>query len=107
MIRAFLTPALVALVLVASWTPAAKADPGAPTMVELNVGAGRMIRLDGPAAGVFIGDPSVADVQVKSPTLIYVLGKSLGETTLIAVDEHDTTVANVAISVGYNLSQLS
>jgi len=98
--------ALLSLALLAFWAPAAQAQSPPPTTVELNVGNGRLIRLVGTAAGVFIGDPSVADVQVKSPTLIYVIGKNLGETTLIAVDDHDTTVANVAINVGYNLSQL-
>ena len=104
---------VVALVLavLTPWAPASRAAPAmaasaAPTTVELNVGNGRVIRLDAPAAGVFIGDPSVADVQVKSPTLVYVIGKTLGETTLIAVDERDATVANVAINVGYNLAQL-
>jgi pilus assembly protein CpaC len=102
-----LTRAVLALALVVPFAPLARAEPGgAPGTLELNVGAGRMIRLDAPAAGVFIGDPKVADVQVKSPNLVYVLGKSLGETTLIAVDDHDATVANVSISVGYNLSQL-
>jgi pilus assembly protein CpaC len=80
--------------------------PVAHASEELNVGNGRLIRLAAPAAGVFIGDPTVADVQVKSPTLVYVLGRNLGETTLIAVDQHDATIANVSISVGYNLSQL-
>ena len=106
----------LSLALLTPWAPVANAAPFAParvapapvapSMVELNVGDGRVIHLAAPAAGVFIGDPSVADVQVKSPTLVYVLGKTLGETTLIAVDEHDTTVANVAINVGYNLAQL-
>jgi pilus assembly protein CpaC len=86
--------------------PSMKAEPAVQTNVELNVGNGRLIRLDAPAAGIFIGDPTVADIQVKSPTLVYVIGKSLGDTTLIAVDDHDVNVANVAISVGYNLSQL-
>jgi pilus assembly protein CpaC len=105
--RLFGVSALAALALIPTpWAPAAKADPAPPTPVELNVGNGRLIRLAAPAAGIFIGDPTVADVQVKSPTLVYVIAKNLGETSLIAVDDHDATVANIAISVGYNLSQL-
>jgi pilus assembly protein CpaC len=106
--RAFprLAAVALALLLAAPWTSTAKADPATPTAIELNVGNGRLVRLSAPAAGVFIGDPSVADVQVKSPTLVYVLGKNLGETTLVAVDQHDNQVANLSIGVGYNLSQL-
>lgn len=84
------------------------ASPPAPVAfkVTLDVGKGRLIHLPSPAAGVFIGDPRVADVQVKSPTLVYLLAKGLGETSLIAVDDHDATVANVEINVSYDLSQL-
>jgi pilus assembly protein CpaC len=97
---------VLALLAPTPGAPAARTEPAAPTPLELNVGNGRLIRLDAPAAGIFIGDPAVADVQVKSPTLVYVIGKNLGETSLIAVDDHDVNVANVSISVGYNLSQL-
>jgi pilus assembly protein CpaC len=96
----------MALLVPTTGTPAARPEPAPPTPVELNVGNGRLVRLDAPAAGIFIGDPAVADVQVKSPTLVYVIGKNLGETSLIAVDDHDVNVANLSISVGYNLSQL-
>jgi len=49
---------------------------GPPLLLE--AGKGTLIRLPRPAATVFIANPDVADVQVKSPALIYVNGKMPG-----------------------------
>ncbi|MDB5465775.1 MAG: pilus assembly protein CpaC, partial [Phenylobacterium sp.] len=65
---------------------------GAASQLTLEVGKGRLIRLDRAAATVFIADPKVADVQVKSPTLIYVVGKGSGATSLFAVDAHEQMI---------------
>ncbi|MCZ6607214.1 MAG: type II and III secretion system protein family protein, partial [Alphaproteobacteria bacterium] len=64
------------------------------------------VRLDRPASTVFIADPEIADIQVKSPSLVYLLGKKAGETTLYAVDESENILASVAIRVNFNLSRL-
>src|SRR5260370_42222317 len=46
---------------------------GAPIVLE--IGKGTLIRLTAPAATVFIANPDAADVQVKSPSLIYISAK--------------------------------
>ena len=101
---------LIALLSQLSLAPMASAGPQVigPTGAQfaLEIGKGSLIRLDGPAASVFIADPKIADVQVKSPTLVYVVGKATGETSLFAVDEHDRMLANVSIAVHYNEGQL-
>jgi len=74
--------------------------------IGLEIGKGRLIRLDTPATSVFIADPKIADIEVKSPTLVYVTGKAPGETTLFAVDEHDVVLANMGVSVHLNESGL-
>src|SRR5207248_1045344 len=68
-----------------------------PSTVQLQVeaGKGRLVRLDRPAASVFVADPDVADIQVKSPSLVYVIGKNAGETTLFAVGERDEVIVNM------------
>ncbi|MDB5474583.1 MAG: pilus assembly protein CpaC [Phenylobacterium sp.] len=81
---------------------AAEVVGGTATRLALQSGQGRLIRLDRPAATVFIADPKVADVQVKSPTLIYVVGKSAGSTSLFAVDGHDQMIANLGLTVGFD-----
>ena len=77
---------------------------GAPILLEVNKGT--LIRLTAPAATVFIANPDIADVQVKSPTLIYVSAKSPGETVLYAVDASDSVLLNSPVRVEHDISRL-
>ena len=45
--------------------------PASGVPILLEAGKGTLIRLPRPAGTVFIANPDVADVQVKSPSLIY------------------------------------
>lgn len=74
--------------------------------LEIEANRGVLIRLDRPANTVFVANPDIADIQVKSPRLIYVLGKAPGETTLYAADSRERVLANRTISVSHNLSRL-
>ncbi|MBL6933240.1 MAG: type II and III secretion system protein family protein [Rhodospirillales bacterium] len=74
--------------------------------LNLEVSKGRLVRLDSPAATVFVADPEIANIQVKSPSLIYLLGKKPGQTTLYAVDGKDRVLANIDVSVTHNLGRL-
>jgi pilus assembly protein CpaC len=104
--RRNLTTALFACALVAAnftmpsdaWGAAHVVGPSTSS-IGLEIGKGRLIRLDTPATCVFIADPKVADIEVKSPTLVYVIGKAPGETTLFVVDEHDNVLANMNVAV--------
>ncbi|MSP66554.1 MAG: hypothetical protein EXQ96_00345 [Alphaproteobacteria bacterium] len=105
---------LVALVVAAALaTPAAGQRPApapeteaAAGSIEVEVNKGTLVRLSRAATAVFIADPKIADVQVKSPTLIYVFGRGAGETSLYAVDGEDRTLLNRSITVRHNLSRL-
>ncbi len=84
--------------------PQIVAPGGAP--MQLAVGKARLIHLDGPASAIFVADPEIADVQLKSPTLVYVFGKSGGETTLFAVGERDDVLLNIAVRVSYDVARI-
>jgi pilus assembly protein CpaC len=77
---------------------------GPPVLLE--AGKGTLIRLPRPAATVFIANPDVADVQVKSPAMIYVNAKTPGETVLYAVDADDNVLLNAPIRVEHDVSRL-
>lgn len=77
---------------------------GAPIVLEVNKGT--LIRLTAPAATVFIANPDIADVQVKSPTLIYLSAKAPGETVLYAVDASDSVLLNSPVRVEHDISRL-
>jgi pilus assembly protein CpaC len=97
------------------------ADPLAPTAasrgggaqippnggrITLEVNKGTLVRLAGPAATVFVANPEIADVQVKSPTLVYISAKSPGETVIYAVDATDSVLLNAPILVQHDISRL-
>ena len=106
---AALAAALSAVVICHAATPVAAAPKivaaaGAPLMVD--VGKGQLVTLDRPATTVFVADPEVADVQVKSPSLINLFGKKGGETTLFAVGENDQVLANLNVRVRYDTARV-
>jgi pilus assembly protein CpaC len=77
---------------------------GAPIVLEVNKGT--LIRLSAPAATVFIANPDIADVQVKSPSLIYISAKAPGETVIYAVDATDSVLLNSPVRVEHDVSRL-
>ncbi len=86
--------------------PAVAQEDAARRVIAIEASKGRMIRLDVPVKTVFVANPEVADVQIKSPMVMYVTGKKPGETTLIAVDEKDRVLVNISVTVNHNLSRL-
>jgi len=80
--------------------------PAALTLLSVERNKSRLIRLPRAASSVFIANPEIADVQVKSPTLVYLFGKAVGSTTLYAVDSKDRIIANMDIDVTHNMKNL-
>ncbi|MDJ0951024.1 MAG: type II and III secretion system protein family protein [Alphaproteobacteria bacterium] len=105
----FLAAALVGVTLVGGGAnPSQAAEILGPSgvAVRLETRQGRLIRLQRPAGTVFIADADIADVQVKTPQLLYIFGKRAGTTTLYVVDTNDRVLLNRTVSVTHNLSQL-
>lgn len=76
-----------------------------PTLT-LEINKGTAIKLPGPAATVFVAAPDIADVQVRSPTMVYVFAKKPGDTVLYAVDEQDRVLLNTIVSVTSPISRM-
>ena len=74
--------------------------------IELEVDKGTLIRLERNADTVFIANPDIADVKVKSPKLIYVHAKKPGETSLYAVDEQERVLFNRPVIVRRDVERL-
>lgn len=75
-------------------------------VVDVEINKGASLRLSAPAASVAIADPSIADVQVISPRMLYVNGRGVGETSIIAVDNNDNVILERTVNVTHNLSRL-
>jgi pilus assembly protein CpaC len=98
------TAALV--VLAAAFAASAAAQDAQRRVISIEMNRGQLIRVDTPVKTVFVANPDIADVQVKSPKIVYVMGKKPGETTLIAVDEADRVLIHAGVTVNHNLSRL-
>src|SRR6516164_3484168 len=112
---------LVGSTLLAFTAPPQAAEPSTPVAashgggaqipanggrITLEVNKGTLVRLSGPAATVFVANPDIADVQVKSPTLVYISAKTPGETVIYAVDASDAVLLNATILVEHDVSRL-
>jgi pilus assembly protein CpaC len=68
--------------------------------IGVAVGSGRIVTLPHPVASIFAADPAVVEVRPASPTSLFVFGKGLGETTVVATDQNGNTVASFSVTVG-------
>jgi len=67
--------------------------------IELTVGQGRLLQLDEAAESVYMGDTTIADLRVVAPDVVYVYGRKIGSTNLIAISAEHKMRANVAFRV--------
>jgi len=82
------------------------ANAYAEQSIEVEINKGQMIKLPSIASSVVVADPTTADVQVVSPTLLFVHGKKVGDTSIYAIDSADNQIYAATVSVTHNLSKL-
>jgi pilus assembly protein CpaC len=95
----------------AKWHPAPKraanariaTTPASGQVITLSTGRGQLISLARPMSDLFVADPGIADVQVRSPTKLYVFGKGAGETTISATAKDGSVVFSATARVGTNM----
>lgn len=75
------------------------AAPALAQSFTLEVDEAAPIRLPAPVTGVVIGNAGVADVIVHDANLLFVLGKSVGQTQLVAVDARGHTIFSGRVEV--------
>jgi len=67
--------------------------------IELMVGHGRILHLDEAAESVYMGDTTIADLRIVAPDVVYVYGRRIGSTNLVAISADQKVRANVAFRV--------
>jgi len=89
-------------------TPAAAASHSARPAETLNLsqGTGTLVRLSDPMTDVFVANDSIADVQVRSASQLYIFGKTRGETTIYATSKSGRVVYAANVRVGKNISSI-
>jgi len=69
--------------------------------VELN--KTELVRLNGSASAVVVGNPQIADVSVHSDRTLFVVGRSFGETNIIVMDGAGDVIMNANVQVTSSL----
>ena len=68
--------------------------------MNLTIGKSTLVRLPAPISRISVGNPTVADVTLISPTELYLLGKTYGSTNIILWSRNGpTTIIDVAVSI--------
>ena len=97
----------ISLGATAAATPAAAQTAARPAeTVNLSKGTGTLVRLASPMTDVFIANDTIADVQVRSASQLYVFGKDRGETTVYATGRDGRVVYAANIRVGMNIGSI-
>jgi pilus assembly protein CpaC len=83
-----------------------RAASAATTLMQISTSRGRLITLPRAMSDIFIADDGIADVQVRSPTQLYVFGKKAGETTVSATAKDGSVVYAATVRVGQNYDSI-
>ncbi len=67
--------------------------------LNIRLDKAEILRLDAPASIIVVGNPSIADVTVENPTLLFLTGLAPGETNLVIFDDLGDTMVDYDIVV--------
>jgi hypothetical protein len=71
----------------------------AQTTLRVGVDKAHILRLDKDAATIMLANPAIADVAVENTRLIFLLGRTTGETNLIILDRNGREILSSAVIV--------
>ena len=74
-------------------------SPALADTLNVRLDKAQILRLDVPAAIIVVGNPDIADVTVENPTLLFVMGRSAGETNLLILDAAGEEIMNLDLAV--------
>ena len=90
--------AISIVTLAVVWAYLAMVTAEAETL-DVRLDKAEIHRLAKPAAVVFVGNPDIADVTIEEPTLMFVIGRSAGETNMINFDDTGEQIGDYDIVV--------
>ncbi|MEZ5691079.1 MAG: type II and III secretion system protein family protein [Rickettsiales bacterium] len=82
------------------------APVNAETTVYIEINKGKVIKLPRKAASVVVANPDTADVQVLSPSTIFVYGRKTGETSISVVDADDKVILQRVVNITHNFNSM-
>jgi len=79
--------------------PVVAKGPARYETITVQISSGKMVDLPQRVASVFAADPSIAEVRPASPTKLFIFGRSVGETTVVATDTAGNTIVQLKVFV--------
>ncbi len=79
--------------------------PKDPT-INIALGKGEVIHVDGNVADIRVGSGSTASVSVLQSNSLYILGRGIGDTNVIALDAEGNVIKRINIHVHYNTEKI-
>lgn len=76
------------------------------TKLGLGLNQSSIVHLDRDVSDIIIANPNVANAVVRSARNIYLFGKNVGQTNIIAIDSEGKTISDIYVSVERDLAQL-
>ncbi len=74
--------------------------------MELTLGKAEMMNIDGDVADVLVADPSIVDVMAIKSNRLYLVGSSLGDTNIMALDDQGNVLKKFNVHVKLDTQQL-
>ena len=74
--------------------------------LSLDLHKASLVSFPAPAATIFVAEPSVATYQLVTPRKVLIMGRGLGLTTFMALDEQGNAIYKTDIVVGYDLTRM-
>lgn len=78
----------------------------AASALSLDINKAVLVSLPAPASAIFVAEPKVATYQLVNPRKVLVMGKNLGETTFMAIDDAGNCIYRTEVSVGFDLARM-
>ena len=78
----------------------------APDAITLSLNKARIIELPRPARSVLVSNPLIADVIIRTPQQLYVLGQQIGDTNVFVLDDDGRQILQLEIRVELDLTGL-
>ncbi|GKW16371.1 type II and III secretion system protein family protein [Pectobacterium actinidiae] len=104
--NAVLPVTLTTMMLPATTLAAGVTEVAETSVVHLTVNQGRLLRLDALPDSVLVADPNIASFELPSPGNLFVYAKSVGTTTLYAMDENGNVINAIRLVSEHDLKAL-
>jgi Flp pilus assembly secretin CpaC len=82
-------------------------NAAAEETIDLTIDFAKILRLDGQAGTIVIGNPGIADATVENETTLVLTGRAAGATNIIVLDLEGEEMVNASVRVSSNVQQLT